>query len=113
VGITHTSTQGSWTIRKNLEADALLYGNVSSRLGTIPGFGNVENDQDPFSGWGARGELMLGKVNAQGYGYEFGPFFRYWWVDDSNTEFDGVSGGTYLEPENTRLQIGATARWLF
>lgn len=113
VGLTHTNKQGSWTFRTNFEADALLYGNVSSRLGTIPGYGNIENRQDAFSGWGARGEFTLGQLDAGGAGWEAGPYFRYWYADDTDPELDSVSGDSFIEPENTRLQVGLTGRLLF
>lgn len=113
VGVTHTSDLSGWSFRKNIEADALLWGNVSSRLGTIPGYGNVENRQKAFTGFGLRGELTFANLNAQGSGFEFGPFVRYWYVDDSENEFEPVSGLTFIEPENTRLQLGATLRYLF
>lgn len=113
VGLTHTDQQGDWTFRKNIEADALLWGNVSSRLGTIPGYGNVENRQTAFTGFALRGELTMANLNAAGQGFEFGPFIRYWYADDSETKYDPVSGFTFLEPENTRLQVGGTLRYLF
>jgi len=114
IGLTQTNKMGNWTVRKNIEADALLYGNVSSRLeGTGLAVGNVENKQDPFSGLGIRGELTFANLDAQQRGWEFGPFIRYWYVDDSKDKFDPISAATYLEPENTRLQLGATVRYLF
>lgn len=113
IGMTHTSDLGGWAFRKNIEADALLWGNVSSRIGTLSGYGNVENRQTPFSGVGVRGELTFGYLNARGSGVEFGPFVRYWWVGDSDPETDSVSTQNFIEPENSRLQLGAALRYLF
>jgi len=115
VGITHRQTLASgWSIRQNYEADALLWGNVSSRLENtgIPGLQNVENRQDAFSGFGLRAEVMFGQLDTQGRGFEFGPFVRYWYVDDSNLE-DFGGGQQGLEPENTRLQLGAAVKYQF
>ncbi len=96
-----------FSITPKAEIDALLYGNVSSRLQNA-GLFNVENRQDAFSGYGLRGEVMLGR-DMGNYALQFGPFVRYWDIGDSNLKIDPVGTG-WIEPENTRTQIGATAR---
>lgn len=110
-GAQFAGRSGSWRIRSFLEADLLLYGNVESKLGAIPGFEDANNRQEFGKGGGVRGELMFGQDMAHGGGYEFGPFFRYWSVDDSET--DSQAAGTFLEPENDRIQVGAALRYKF
>ncbi len=115
IGVTHRVTGISgWTYGQNLEADALLFGSVSSRLAGsgLSGYENIVNRQDPFTGFGLRAEVTFANLDASGSGFEFGPFVRYWYIDDSNPNTDRF-GTTWIEPENTRLQLGMTARWLY
>ncbi len=101
-----------WDVRSTLEADLLLYGNVSSRLGTLGGgFENANNRQSFGSGGALRGEMMFAQRRAGGGYYEFGPFFRYWKFKDSETDSQPI--GTFLEPENDRFQVGAEMRYHF
>jgi hypothetical protein len=100
-----------WNVRSQIEADLLLYGNVSSRLGTIGGYENANNRQSFASGGGLRGEMMFAHREGGGAYYEFGPFFRYWKVGDSETDSQPL--GTFLEPENDRMQVGAELRYRF
>ncbi|MFZ4541028.1 MAG: hypothetical protein ACOYNL_04350 [Rickettsiales bacterium] len=93
----------------NLEYDHLLFGYVNSRLQSIPGFESFSNHQK--TGYGIRGELMMGQVDRNGTGWQLGPFFRYWSFDDS--EIDNAGGFVGVEPENTRLQAGASVKLLF
>ena len=113
VGVQYRYTGPSgWHYNPTLEYMHLLYGNVSSRLrGTGLGLENVENRQKSGFG-GIRGEFMIGQRTASGNGFEFGPFVRYWDIDDSELENDSL-GNTWQEPANTRLQLGATVRYLF
>lgn len=94
----------------NLEVDPMVWGNVSTRLGNIPGYYNVENRQT--SGIGLRGEFMMGQDAAGGAGWQFGPFFRYWNIPDSDVTID-PNGDAWIEPKNKRLQAGATLKLLF
>jgi hypothetical protein len=113
IGYTYVRPMEGWTLRHNLEFDALLWGNVSSRLaGTGLGLNNVENRQEAFSGYGIRGDVMFGQLDGQGRGLEFGPFVRYWDVDDSEPEADGL-GNTFIEPENQHLEAGAGVKYRF
>ena len=89
-------------ITPNLEYDQLVWGQVSSRLGTIPGGENLINHQ--HDGWGVRGDVMLGWGNNGSYAFQAGPFIRYWNIGDSNITAEGY------EPHNTRLQAGLQAR---
>lgn len=100
-------TEGGWNVSPMLEYDHLIYGNVNSRLGNVNSFyDNITNKQT--KGYGIRGELMIGK-SLQHFSWQFGPFVRYWNVDDSDTTYDRHGIG-WLEPQNTRRQIGAALR---
>ena len=105
IGVTYAFPAYGLTFTPNFEFDKLLWGNVSSRLGTIPGFQNIENEQT--EGYGLRAEFMVGQTNENGRGWQFGPFVRYWDIPDSK-----VDAG-FIEPENTRLQAGAKLKVLF
>ena len=106
IGITYDFAAFGLTFTPNMEYDHLLWGNVSSRLGTLGGaFRNIENKQT--EGYGLRGELMMGQVDARGKGWQFGPFVRYWDIPNSDAD------GGFIEPENTRLQAGAKMKFLF
>ncbi|PZP87254.1 MAG: hypothetical protein DI582_00340 [Azospirillum brasilense] len=113
IGYTYVRPMEGWTLRHNLEFDALLWGNVSSRLaGTGLALNNVENEQEAFSGYAIRGDVMFGQLDGEGRGLEFGPFVRYWDVDDSREKDDGL-GNTFIEPENQHLEAGAGLKYRF
>jgi hypothetical protein len=106
VGFTYLHAFGNgFTLAPNLEYDQLLWGHVSSRLGTIPGYPNVVNIQ--HDGWGARGDIMLG-WQQYGLNWQIGPFLRYWDISASN-----IAKGEWEEPDNTRLQVGLALRALW
>ena len=110
VGVTYDMpTSSGYHLVPTLEGGPLLYGNVSSRLGNIPGNTNEVNHQ--HSGYEVRGDFMVDKLNAQGQGLEFGPFIRYYHVDDSDITGTGIDRGG--EPNNSRLQVGGKASVLF
>lgn len=116
-GGTYAVTVGDgWVVAPNLEYDQLLWGNVSSRLGTLgQGYQYTNNQQS--SGWGLRGKFMVGKEEDDGWAWEFGPFFRYWNIKESDISLSQIytnQSGTYVglgdEPANTRLQAGLQLR---
>lgn len=109
VGVDIRSRYRDWDITTNLEYDQLLAGWVSSRLGTIPGYDNMTNHQD--SGYGLRASVMFAQDAGNGMGYEFGPFIRWWDIDDSDV--NEQAAGAFLEPQNTRLQAGAALKLRF
>jgi hypothetical protein len=94
-----------FTLTPNLEYDQLVWGHVSSRLGTLPGYPNVINIQ--HDGWGIRGDVMLG-FEQYGINWQVGPFIRYWDIQTSN-----IADGGWEEPDNTRLQVGLALRALW
>ena len=109
LGVTWRSLFGTCTVSSNLEFDPLLAGRVNSRL-TNGGGPNVVNDQKLFSGYGVRGEIMIG-IPMEAQTIEFGPFFRYWDIGDS--EIEVIPPFAYWEPSNTRSQYGMEARVSF
>lgn len=109
VGITYEFRAYGLQFAPNLEYNHLLYGYVNSRLGVIPGLYDLENTQD--EGYGLRGEFLVGDINERGRGWQFGPFFRYWDIADSDIVTNPA--GSWIEPENTRLQAGAKLKFLF
>ncbi|OYW13856.1 MAG: hypothetical protein B7X02_01300 [Rhodospirillales bacterium 12-54-5] len=106
IGVTYEWMADGLTFAPTIEADRLIYGNVKSQLGEIPGYPDLNNQQ--YDGWGWRGSIMISKLHDNGTGWQFGPFFRYWGVQDSSK---GI-GGSY-EPHNQRIQIGTDFRYLF
>jgi len=110
IGITYTHTTDSgWILSPNIEFDPLLYGNVNSRLGTVPGFYNINNTQ--HSGYGVRGEFMVG-WNVNKLELQCGPFVRYWNIHDSDVTTD-PAGNQWIEPHNNRTQYGLAFRMLW
>lgn len=112
VGATwRTLVMGWWPLSSTLEISPLLIGRVNSRL-TNAGGPNFVNTQSILSGYGLRGEMMIGSIPTAGPRIEFGPFFNYWHVNDSTTKvIPGCCAG--LEPDNMRMQVGVAARVLF
>lgn len=109
VGITYEFQAYGLQFTPNIEYNHLIYGYVESRLQSIPGFQELNNYQ--HDGYGLRGELLVGRIDASGRGWQAGPFIRYWDIDDS--DIDTTPAFTGLEPANTRLQLGAKFKYLF
>ncbi len=107
LGMTYEFTSGGLTYAPTIEIDPLLYGYVQSRLQAIPGFSQASNNQSSGIGW--RAEFMISQIQPDGSGWQFGPFFRYWDIDDSDPDY---SAGAF-EPYNTRLQLGTKLKFLF
>lgn len=114
IGMGIANRLGSYSLQSSFEFDPLLWGYVESRFQNL-GAPQASNHQS--KGFGLRGEMLLGDVDAQGMGWQFGPFLRYWNIEDSKVaDCDGpVAGNGFclLEPQNNRLQTGLTARFLF
>lgn len=109
IGVTYEFPAYGMTFAPNIEIDPIFYGNVQSRLQNIPGQEVFNNRQN--KGIGLRGEFMMGQHYDSGFGWQFGPFVRYWDVPDSELDFNGTGGG--MEPRNTRLQTGAKLKLQF
>jgi len=115
VGATYAyTTFNGWSIVPNIEYDQLLWGQVSSRLGTLGG-GQTNTLNDQYSGWGVRGRVMFGR-EQNGWSWQVGPFVRYWDIQASDFSSAGTQNGQPLygeEPANTRLQVGLALRALW
>lgn len=109
VGLKAQVHDGNWIYSPMIEFDPLLAGKVNTRLGNISGLENINTTQHRGYGW--RGELMVGQ-QYKSFGWEAGPYFRYWNIKDSNTATDSL-GNVFYEPYNTRLQVGAGLRFIF
>jgi hypothetical protein len=85
-----------------LEYDIFWWGKQKSHLGSVPGYYDIENDQD--KGYGIRGSI---KFQRRGEKVDFviGPFIRYWNIKDSKTTKD-PAGTTWIEPKNNSTEIG-------
>lgn len=101
-----------FTFSSMAEFDFLFYGRVNSRFKNFdPGAVNLNNTQK--DGYGLRGEFMMGQ-KYEDFSWQFGPFVRYWGIDDSDVDtVGGTQAGSYIEPENTRTQVGAAFRVQF
>ena len=107
IGATYQYTEGDWTFTPTVEFDALFWGQVNSHLSTVsPMVTNATNKQT--GGMGVRGEFMVGQ-KYKDFGWEVGPFARYWHINGSDTVLVAPGIGA-SEPPNTRLQTGLTAR---
>ena len=116
IGVTYDMlTPSGYHIIPTVEAGPLIFGNVSTRLENIPGFYQVETQQ--HVGYELRTDLMINDLNAAGRGWEFGPFMRYYHMSQSNTgttpPTPPLGNTAWVEPENTRLQVGAKLGYLF
>jgi hypothetical protein len=104
VGAKFAFSVGDWDITPSLEYDRLLLGKVDTRTQSLGSSNLVFTQHD---GYGLRGEVMFGHGR-----WEFGPFARYWNIKQSNVKYDYLGVG-YIEPDNTRLQLGADLRYHF
>lgn len=116
VGVTYdVPTANGFHFLPTVEGGPLLFGNVSSRLENIPGYYHTDSEQ--HSGYELRADFMMNNLNDQGSGFEFGPFVRYYHMDVSSvahTPPAGPHGFTeWVEPNNSRLQLGAKLSYLF
>jgi hypothetical protein len=107
IGYTMNFPAFGFTMSPTIEFDPLIWGHVQSRLQNITGYGTADNYQD--EGYGLRGEFLIGQEDASGFGWQFGPFVRWWDIEDSDRNLITTpSGPAYgREPANTRLQFGA------
>ncbi|MDI6891282.1 MAG: hypothetical protein QMC83_10175, partial [Thermodesulfovibrionales bacterium] len=77
-------------------------GTVKSHLGDVPGYYDIENDQD--EGYGIRGSIKL-KKKGEKINFVIAPFIRYWNIKDSKTTTD-PAGTTWIEPKNHSTEYG-------
>lgn len=104
-----TKLQNNWSVGAKLEYDFFLDGTVKSHLGAIPGYYDIEMDQD--DGYGIRAAVRLGrKIGTINLAIE--PFIRYWNIKQSKitTAPDGIS---WLEPKNKSTEFGLMVAVVF
>ena len=92
-----------------LEYDYFWKGNVQSHLADVPGYYDIENEQD--KGYGCRGNIEFYR-KAEEVEYRLRCFIRYWSIEDSQSTTDPL-GITWIEPENnsTEYGVGFTLRF--
>ena len=104
----------SWAVKPTIEYDWLIRGTQDSYLSqAVGGLSDMHNTQD--SGWGLRGAIMF-QTMTEGTAIEFGPFVRYWNIEQSDTKpvtFQGVTVGGGFEPANHTIEAGAALKILF
>ncbi len=103
MGIEMMTDLGSkWSIGATLEYDYFWDGTVKSHLGDVPGYYDIENDQD--SGYGCRGSIKLQKKGNK-INFVIESFVRYWNIKKSDYTTDPL-GSTWYEPKNNSLEFG-------
>lgn len=104
-----------WIYKPSLEYDQLLFGRVNSRRTSVvdPAFPTLYNtwETQTYRGYGLRTEVTVGQQYSN-YGWDAGPFVRYWNIQDSKPTTD-AGGNTYIEPHSSRIQAGASVRFNF
>jgi len=98
-----------WTIRLTGEYDLFWSGTQKSHLGYVPGYYDIENDQD--SGYGVRGSVAVTRTGDI-IDLTIEPFVRYWDIDNSNVTVD-PDGDGWIEPANETVEAGVrlTVEW--
>jgi len=103
IGIDVTKAfENTWNIKLRLEYDYFIEGHAESHLGSIPGYYDIENDQE--GGRGARGSIMF-KRKGEAMDFIIEPFYRYWRIKDSKATKD-PGGSIWMEPKNTSKEFG-------
>lgn len=115
VGVEGTFRLGAgWSVKPTVEYDQLLEGSQDSYLSqAVAGLGDLHNTQE--SGWGLRASIML-QTTAWQRPIEFGPFVRYWNIEDSDVQpvtFRGLTVGGGFEPANETIEAGAALKLRF
>ena len=97
-----TAFENGWNIKLRLEYDKFWDGDVETHLGSIPGYYDIENDQD--KGYGARASVMF-KKKGETMDFIIEPFYRYWSIKASKYTTD-PAGTTWVEPKNNSKEFG-------
>lgn len=90
-----------WTISTRLEVDLLLYGEETDTY-DLGGGATQELEYKLNGGWGYGAELLLRKRIGSRFAMSFGPYFRNWDIDTSDTDQFGVT----VVPSNSILEAG-------
>ena len=103
----YSALNTTWSWDAAIEYDLFWKGLQKSHLSDANlGFSDIENEQN--SGYGLRAMFNL-RYDIDNTTYIFGPFVRYWDIDDSEVEpvyRYGVLWGSGYEPANTSLEVG-------
>lgn len=102
IGIEMTTAFENWSIGAILEYDYFWDGTVKGHLGDVPGYYDIENDQD--EGYGIRGSINF-KKKGEKIDFVIAPFIRYWNIKDSETTTD-PAGTSWIEPKNNSTEFG-------
>jgi hypothetical protein len=96
-----------WRWGARAEYDLFWAGWVKSHLGQVSGYEDITNTQDAFSGQGAEAALFL-KYRLEKVSFLLEPYYRYWWVGESNEETANTPTGRadFVEPENNTHMAG-------
>lgn len=96
-----------WAVRPRAEYDYFIRGYQDSYLSQVSAaLGDLHNTQT--SGYGVRGSITA-VTNFGATPVEFGPFVRYWNIDQSDVQpvtFRGVTVGGGFEPANHTTEVG-------
>lgn len=103
VGFTTEVSAYGWRFLPSAEYGHLLYGQVDSSLGDVPGYYDVTNHQ--HSGYELRADLLVSPDSSGRSPWLFGPFIRYWHFNNSD-EATAPDGRRWVEPDNNRIQAG-------
>ncbi|MDH4028731.1 MAG: porin family protein, partial [Nitrospirota bacterium] len=93
---TLTELDNGWKAGVRLEYDHFWKGKQISKMGYVPGYHDIENNQD--GGYGVRGSVRF--INRKSFVYVIEPFIRYWDIEDSDLD-DG-----WYEPKNNSTEFG-------
>jgi hypothetical protein len=105
--MTDSTLNDRWHWGFGLEYDVFLQGTQKSHLEDLdPSLSMLENDQE--KGFGACGSLLFTR-EAESLDLVFGPFIRYWDIDESNIgtiTCGGVLCAAGYEPKNESVEYG-------
>jgi hypothetical protein len=97
----------NWRWGARAEYDLFWAGWVKSHMGQVSGYEDFTNTQDAFSGQGAEAAVFL-KYRLETVSLLLEPYYRYWWVGESNSETINTPAGRqdFVEPENNTHMAG-------
>ena len=94
--------ENGWSCGTTLEYDYFWQGTQKSNIGSVPGYYDIENDQE--KGYGFRGSVEF-KKKGEKVDYAIKPFVRYWKIRDSEITTD-PGGTSWIEPKNSTTEFG-------
>ncbi len=103
---TTTELRSGWILGIILEYDYFWKGKQISHLSDVPGYSDVENDQN--EGYGFRGSMRF-QLAGECIDFAIEPFIRYWDIDESEWKIVTHGANPYgygYEPENESTEVG-------